>query len=164
VYYYNKICRNFYWKRVVEKYGYEIVLVETDVSWETACEMEKQLIKHYGRKDLGEGSLVNMTDGGNGSIGKVFTSSYRSKLSKSAKLRGPNFTKLHSVDSKQKMSISHKNMSDETRKKMSDSHTGKKHSEETKEKMRKARLGKVLSEETIEKIRIGNIKTKRLNK
>jgi hypothetical protein len=161
---YNKIYRSSYWKRIVEKHGYDIVLVETDISWETACEMETKLIKQYGRKDLGEGSLVNMTDGGNGSIGKIFTSSYRSKMSESAKLRGANHTKPHSTDTKQKMSSSHKNMSNETKQKMSNTRTGMRFSEETKQKMREAKLGRVVSDETKEKIRIGNIKTKNLKK
>ena len=48
-------------------------------------------------------------------------------------------------------------LSDETRKKMSENHTGKKHSEETKKKMRKAQIGKGVSDETRTKLSKANI-------
>jgi len=35
----------------------------------TALQLEIQLIKEYGRRDLGEGSLLNLTDGGDGVVG-----------------------------------------------------------------------------------------------
>ena len=34
-----------------------------------AIQLEIQLIKEYGRRDLGEGSLLNLTDGGDGVVG-----------------------------------------------------------------------------------------------
>lgn len=58
--------RNKYWHHIVDKYGYEIEITHTDVIWEEACSIEKYLISFYGRKDLNEGPLVNMTDGGDG--------------------------------------------------------------------------------------------------
>ena len=42
------------------------ILVIGGAGYIGACEGEKKWIKHYGRKDLNEGSLVNMTDGGDG--------------------------------------------------------------------------------------------------
>lgn len=66
---YNKRGRSIYWKRVVSKGGYEIELVFEDLTWEQACEKEKEFIALYGRKDLGTGILVNMTDGGDGTSG-----------------------------------------------------------------------------------------------
>jgi len=54
---------------VVEKYGYEVQILKTDLTWEDACELEMILISYYGRKDLNKGKLVNKTDGGDGTIG-----------------------------------------------------------------------------------------------
>jgi G:T-mismatch repair DNA endonuclease (very short patch repair protein) len=64
--------------------------------------------------------------------------------------------KLHSIETKEKIRLNNigSKHSDETRKKMSISHTGKHyHTLESKEKIRKANIGKILSKETREKLR-----------
>jgi hypothetical protein len=61
--------RNEYWHNIVNKVGYTIDIICVDLSWEEACVLEKQYIKKFGRKDLGLGNLVNMTDGGDGTKG-----------------------------------------------------------------------------------------------
>lgn len=58
--------RNDYWNNVVQKYGYYTEVVAKDLSTEDAYELEMFLISELGRKDLNEGNLVNMTDGGDG--------------------------------------------------------------------------------------------------
>lgn len=63
---YDKITRNKYWKNIVNKTQYEIQILKSDLTWNDACELEKILISHYGRKDLGTGILCNMTNGGEG--------------------------------------------------------------------------------------------------
>lgn len=62
----DKKSRNRYWSFIVKKIGFEFEIIEDNLSWEDACEREKYWIKFYGRKDLNEGDLVNMTDGGDG--------------------------------------------------------------------------------------------------
>lgn len=62
----DKKSRNRYWNFIVKKVGFEFEIIEDNLSWEDACEKEKYWIKKYGRKDLNEGNLVNMTDGGEG--------------------------------------------------------------------------------------------------
>jgi len=59
-------CRNIFWKRIVNKTEYEIEIVLDNLTWEEACKKEKEFIKLYGRKDLGLGTLTNLTDGGEG--------------------------------------------------------------------------------------------------
>lgn len=63
---YSKNNRNLYWHNIVSNIGYNVEIIEENLSWEEACQKEKYWIKLYGRKDLNEGTLVNMTDGGDG--------------------------------------------------------------------------------------------------
>jgi len=92
---------------------------------------EKRLIALYGRRDLGLGTLVNMTDGGEG-LSNV------------------------SVETRAKMSASKKNMSAETRAKMSSSRVGKSPSIETRAKLSAAQKGRLHSAEARAKISAGN--------
>lgn len=74
--------RNKHWKNIVKKHGYEVEILFTDLNWQEACDIEKYLIKYYGRKDLKLGKLVNMTDGGNGSINRIVSKEERLRISK----------------------------------------------------------------------------------
>jgi len=62
--------RNSFWKRVVAKNQgiYSIEIIHENVSLEFAFSEELRLIKFYGRRDLGTGTLVNMCDGGAGNL------------------------------------------------------------------------------------------------
>lgn len=62
----SKYNRNLHWKNVVNKTEYIVEIVKDNLSWEDAVNLEIELIKKYGRSDLNEGTLVNMTDGGDG--------------------------------------------------------------------------------------------------
>lgn len=66
---YSKANRNQWWHNIVNKYGYEVQVLKSDLTLEDACELEQMLIAYYGRKDLGLGPLVNLTDGGEGVLG-----------------------------------------------------------------------------------------------
>lgn len=56
-------------EKVVKKYGLIVEIVEKDIQEWYAHELEVALIAYYGRRDQGRGSLVNLTDGGEGSSG-----------------------------------------------------------------------------------------------
>lgn len=60
--------RNKYWHNIVNKHGYEVEILYENVSWSLAKEIETILIYGYGRKDMGTGTLCNLTDGGDGSV------------------------------------------------------------------------------------------------
>lgn len=87
----SKINRNKFWHNIVNKYGYEAQIVQNNLSWEDACELEKILISWYGRRDLGTGNLVNLTDGGEGctnmisNIGSKRTQEQKERMSKAQK-------------------------------------------------------------------------------
>lgn len=68
---YDKKSRNNHWNFVINKTAYEVDILMDGLTWEQACEKEKEFIKLYGRKDLNEGILVNMTDGGDGVLGST---------------------------------------------------------------------------------------------
>ncbi len=169
----SKSNRNKHWHNIVNKSGYTFEILwqsnpnlSKEESWHQAGLKEVELIKKYGRKDLGEGNLVNMTDGGEGIIGKIYTEEYRKKLSDShigiqSGKNHPLYGKKHSEESRRKISesqigrklskehrenISKGNagriVSDETRRKIGIAHSGKKISDDAKQKMRDAKLGK----------------------
>lgn len=103
--------RNKHWNHIVKNTKYDIEILDTFYDWDTASDMERRLISEYGRRDLGNGTLVNMTDGGQGSLGRVAKSETLEKLSKLAKGR---------------------KLDKEWRRKMSESRTGLRRTEEQK--------------------------------
>jgi hypothetical protein len=58
--------RNHLWNEIVEKTDYEVKIVEMNIDWDTACNIERELIKKYGRVQFEGGSLTNLTAGGDG--------------------------------------------------------------------------------------------------
>jgi len=76
---YSSRNRNKWWVNIVNKYGFDVEIIEYGISFKEAKRKEKTLIKLYGRKDLGKGSLINMTDGGDGV--QNLTQESRSKIS-----------------------------------------------------------------------------------
>jgi hypothetical protein len=173
---YKKTQRTKYWNNIVNKTDYEVKIIEDNLTWEEACEREIYWIKFYGRKDLGEGTLVNLTNGGEGAVGTIKSESTREKLRKAH--IGKKLTKEH----REKMSKSLKGrisprkgvkLSEETKQKIKDKRKlqiitnehknsmrkamiGRKFTNEWKEKISKANTGKKLSEEAKKKISENN--------
>lgn len=125
-------------RKIFEDVGLEPIIIKIfeNLSEDLAFEKEKSLIALIGRCDRKKGPLTNLTDGGDGLSGLVFTEEM----------------KCH-------MSAARRNLSDKTREKMILAHTGKKHSEETKKKISLSQIGqssfmfgKHLSETTKKKI------------
>jgi NUMOD3 motif len=109
-----------------------IKFVSENLSADDAKNLEIELIAKYGRKDIGTGILRNMTDGGDGSPGRIATPEQIRKLKEA---RAKQIT------------------TEETREKMRQAHTGRVHSEETKKKMSLSSSGRKNSPETIQKIK-----------
>ena len=72
--------RNQHWKSIVAKCGYEADILIEGIDWRTACEIESGMINDYGRNDLGFGSLVNQTDGGDGGFGMIMRQESKEKI------------------------------------------------------------------------------------
>ena len=155
---YQKKSRSKFWKDIVKKYpNYEVQVLKSDLNWKDACELEQILISYYGRRDLGEGTLVNLTDGGEGSSN--LSQHIKDKISKANKgMTAWNKGIPMSEEAKLKLSNSKKGSipwnkgkkrTEETRRKISESAInryknpennpfyGKKHSDETVEHLRK---------------------------
>ena len=99
---YSKYQRNKFWHNVVNKHGFIVEIVHKDITWEEACLLEKKYIKLFGRRDLGNGSLVNLTDGGEGTRGLIVSEDQRRQISNYQK------GKIRSIQTKKKMSDSKK--------------------------------------------------------
>jgi hypothetical protein len=90
---YSKCNRSKYWKNYIKNCEYEVQILKSDLNWNDACELEKILISHYGRKDLGTGFLINMTNGGDGTYGLIM--SEESNIKRKLAMSGRTFTKEH---------------------------------------------------------------------
>lgn len=148
---YSKHSRNNYWKNIVKFTDYTVEILIENVDWSTACEKEIEFIKLYGRKDLKLGTLVNMTDGGEGAIGYIFSDDVKKKHSE--RMSGKN----HHFYGK-KFTIEHcKKISDSSKGKGLGENNifyGKTHTLESKLKISKTHKGKTLSKEHLEKLSI----------
>ncbi len=103
---YSTSNRTKYWWNIVKKYGYDIIILEDNLTNEQSCEIEKYWIKRIGRRDLKLGTLVNLTDGGEGMDGYKMTENHKNNLKKNHKgMSG----KKHSETTKIKMKNSNSN-------------------------------------------------------
>ena len=71
--------RSIWWKRIVNKHGFEAKILYENLTQEEASVKEKELIQKYGRKDIKTGVLINHTDGGDGC--KNLSAEVRKKIS-----------------------------------------------------------------------------------
>jgi hypothetical protein len=60
--------RNEIWQNIVSKTDYKVEIIFDDLTWDEACEKEKEFISLYGRIKDG-GILANITFGGEGVVG-----------------------------------------------------------------------------------------------
>ena len=81
----DKKRRNNYWFNITNKTDYLVEIIIDNIPIEEAIKNEIEYIKLYGRKDLGLGTLVNMTDGGEGHKNYVCSSETKRKMSEAAK-------------------------------------------------------------------------------
>jgi len=146
-----------------------IEFYKTDLSNEEAIKIEEELITLYGREDLGTGILTNLSDGGEGNfgykhtyediirnriaqIGKVRSEESKRRQSKNAKgLKRSEETKekLRLANLGEKNNMFGKSLSEETRRKISQSLKGKSRvfTDEHREKLSLAKRGMKHSEE-----------------
>jgi hypothetical protein len=119
-----QVGRNRIWDGIVSKTDYIVEIIQDNLSYEEAIELEKYYIKLYGRRDLGTGTLANLTEGGEGLVGLVRTDEHKENISKAHKKSGiiPPSQKGNIRSEEVKKIISEKNkgrvLTDETRKRI----------------------------------------------
>jgi len=105
-----------------------IIILYKGLDWKTACEIERELISFYGRKDLKTGILCNLTDGGEGVPGYKHTEDAKKKMSE--------------VQTGKKLSEDHKEKISKSGSGENHYFYGKEHTKETKRKISEAKSGK----------------------
>lgn len=115
----SKSDRNNYWHNIVNKYGVIVKFIAINIDEELAFLVEQERINQLKKLNI---SLVNMTDGGEGSSGLKMPNSAKELISKAHK------GKKISDEQKKKMSISLKKIvkSKEWQEKITASLTGRK--------------------------------------
>lgn len=154
---YSKSSRNVRWLSITKNIDYSVEIILDKISKEEAIRKEIELIDKYKRECFG-GILCNQTSGGEGIHERQDIEKWKKNLSISAL----NMTEEH----KRKISESlkghrgymkGKNLTEEQKSKISKRHKGVEKTEEHREKLRRANLGKKLSQETKDKIKLWNI-------
>lgn len=143
---YTKECRNLHWYHIVDKHGYEVVITHDDIVWEEACVIESYLIAFYGRRELDEGTLVNMTDGGDG----------LKNLSDETKKRIRELTIIHTPRGENHW-LHPNNITEEQRNRLSDKVKGDKNPacrSDVREKIRQKAIGRKANQETLDKFKL----------
>lgn len=109
--------RSRHWQNIACKHGVDVCIVQDGLQEWAALEFECGLIALHGRLDIGLGPLINFTDGGEGTSGRIMPECQRVALSL-AKSTPEAIARAKAT------------------------HKGKKHSPETIKKMSAAKLGK----------------------
>lgn len=82
----NHLHRSEWWNNIVNKHDYYIKILDINLTEEEAFSKEIEYINKYGRKQFGNGgTLINLTDGGEGSAGKIYTEEEKQKISEKYK-------------------------------------------------------------------------------
>ena len=138
-----KYGRNSYYLNYISKYGLPLVKrIKENLFKHKAAELEKKYISLYGRKCLGEGTLTNISEGGEcGVKGRKYkmTEKHKKNISESTINRVKHTPQSKSKISQARLGYNH---TPEAKEKIRQSRLGKKASQETKEKMSKIRKGR----------------------
>lgn len=77
---FSKHSRNKYWKNVIANTDYRVEIILDGLTRNEVEQKEIEFISLYGRKNLGVGTLVNLTDGGTGGLGLKHTQEAKAKM------------------------------------------------------------------------------------
>lgn len=155
----SKRSRSDFWKSIVAKHGFIVEILFDNISRAEACKKEIDLICQYGRRDLGNGILCNMTAGGDGMADRSKESIEKLRL----RMINNSYSKGNVMSSEHRQTISLINkgrrLSEEHKRKISIKNSERIVTEETKAKISSANKGRKLpkrSDDYIEKLRISS--------
>lgn len=144
--------RTPHWKNIVAKHGFISKRIAEGLTEQEAWDLEKTLIKQYGKLSEGTGCLCNIADGGEGASGTVHSAETKVKWSNAKK--GKTWEEIYGVDQAKKIRekrkiTGRKPQSVEARRKISESKKGEKNplygktfSPEHSRKLSEAKIGK----------------------
>lgn len=134
--------RSRFWGFVANKHDWYSDVIAEFATEEEALLCEQEAIAFFGRRDVGKGILVNMTDGGDGVAGRIPSNTTRKKWKESwTPERRASYSDKFSSSGNPRFG---KNCSEATRLRMSEkasTRVRKPHSEATKVKIRGAQKG-----------------------
>lgn len=145
----SKQGRSEYWKRIVNKHGYIVHIVQSNLPNKIALEYEIEMIRHYGRQNL-----CNMTDGGEGIANPSLETRRKLSIAHLGKPKTP--------EAIQKTRLAHigKIVGKETREKIAAIQLGRPRTEYTKNKISTSMLGLPKTLETRQKMKLAQNKVK----
>lgn len=163
---YDTSQRNRWWHIVKTFCGFNVEIILTGLSPNEAKSWEIYLIGLYGRRSEGNGNLVNMTDGGDGAVNTICSDELRESY------RRRMLGRVMSEESKKKLSESRigkyagensynygKKRSEDTKKKISDKHKGRIVSKEHRLKISNTLKGKYTGDKSFKGTRVIDIST-----
>lgn len=166
-----KSGRNNLWKKIVKKTDYRIEIMLESESNDFILEKEVELIKLYGRIDLGTGTLANLTDGGEGVLNRIVSDeekeihrlhaiNYFSDIKNREFIGNLHRGKVHTKEHREKIEKTKgkRTLSNAQREHLRNVNLGLKKSDETKEKLRQKALIQFSNSENLEKHKLLNCK------
>ena len=132
--------RSEWWLRIAKKHGFSVDILFQEISIEEAKKKEIEFIKLYGREDLGTGSLINQTNGGDGCNGWKANDETRGKMREAAKIRGTWMLNTPEIIEKRAKSMRGNKRNEEQKEKLASWQRGVKKPKELIEKMRATKL------------------------
>ena len=156
---YSKNSRNIFWQRVVKKTNYNVDILLDNLTKDEAKEKEIEFISLYGKKINKTGTLVNISNGGEGAAGYKHTEEAKRKIAESNKFKDyAKMDKSYMQTKEYKDKVSKNNtgriMPKSMREKTSLRMKGQVFSVEHKEKLKIAITGIKRSDETKEKMKL----------
>ena len=154
---YSKYNRTKWWHNIVNKYGYVVIVMRTNISLELAKLLEIEYILKFGRRDKDKGTLINLTDGGEGVSGRIVTQDERDRISNTKK--GKPLPQAF-IEKRQILNASRKGVkrTSEVNLKVSNSKIGHLVDKETRSKISKTLKGKPWTEARRNAVKIKDIK------